>query len=134
MGFGFGATLIYRERVQRFLAIAAATGLGLLGGVSGAGSAPGATGATPPRIVIDRSIGPVSIGMTRPAAEAVVGKPRSTLLIVLGQGHTGLLGRYVNGSLLVTYDEGGHVAAIETSSVRYRTAEGIGPGTSDTGL
>jgi hypothetical protein len=126
---GSRAPLHYRGAVKRALALAAALGLVALAGVSVA-----STGATHPRIVIDRSIGPVSIGMTRTAVEAALGKPRSTLVVELGQGQTGLLVRYLRGALLVTYDGTAHVAAIETSSPRYRTADGIGPGTSDAGL
>lgn len=92
-------------------------------------------GSDSPSIVIDQSIGDVSIGESQADVEAAYGTPAESLAITLRGGGTGLLVRYdINGgSLIVTYADG-HVVSIETDSSFYRTSAGIGPGTSKAGL
>ena len=88
-----------------------------------------------PLIVIDQSIGGVSIGMSQADVEALFGQPESTLEIALRGGGTGLLVRYrVHGGLLTVVYAGGRVVSVETDSSFYRTDGGIGPGTSKAGL
>ena len=88
-----------------------------------------------PMIVVDQSIGGVSIGMTQAEVEALLGAPVSTLDITLRGGGTGLLARYAEhgGLLLVEYADG-RVISVETNSPFYRTSGHIGPGTSKAGL
>ena len=89
----------------------------------------------PPLIVIDRSIGGVSIGMPQADVEALLGQPDSSLSIALRGGGTGLLVRYrLHGGLLSVVYAGGRVVSVETDASFYRTDGGIGPGTSKAGL
>ena len=84
----------------------------------------------PPNIVVDESVGGVSIGMSEAAVVALLGPPSSTLTLSLGNGKTGLFAHYHEhgGDFLVTYDSSGHVISIEVYSSFYRTSAGVGPG------
>ncbi len=94
--------------------------------------AAGSHESPPPLTVLDRSIGGVSIGMTEPDVIKLFGAPSGTLKITLGGGMTGRSVRYrVHGApLLITYDSSGRVVSIEAYSPFFRTAGGIGPGSS----
>jgi uncharacterized repeat protein (TIGR01451 family) len=90
------------------------------------------TPSFPPGVVLDSSIGPVSIGESEQRVLDALGPPLSTLTIELPGGKRGKLARYhLHGALfLITYDATGHVVSIETYSSYYRTASGLGPGSS----
>jgi uncharacterized repeat protein (TIGR01451 family) len=92
------------------------------------------TTATPPHstLVVDRSIDGVSIGATERQVEDVLGKPESTLALSFLCGKKAHLARYhSHGALfLVTFDCAGNVVSIETYSPFYKTAGGLGPGSS----
>jgi hypothetical protein len=91
---------------------------------------PVATTPAAARIVVDRSIGPVSIGMPERQVTRLLGRPVSRLRIESTPGHPGTLARYEahGGELSIVYDSGRRVASIETDSPYYRTAAGLGPG------
>jgi hypothetical protein len=67
------------------------------------------------------------MGESEKAVVRALGPPRSTLAL-----RGGKLARYrLHGGLfIVTYDATGHVASLETYSSYYRTAGGVGPGSS----
>jgi hypothetical protein len=81
-------------------------------------------------VVLDRSIGGISIGMRKTGVVTLLGMPSSRLAISLGGGKSGLTVRYrAHGApLLITYDRSGRVVAIEAYSSFYRTVGGLGPG------
>jgi hypothetical protein len=89
-----------------------------------------------PGVVLDRSIGGISIGMTEAAVEKLVGPPRSKLGVSLGNGKHGRFVRYRSHGkpLLVTYDASGRVASIEAYAPFFKTAGGVGPGSALTGV
>lgn len=84
-----------------------------------------AAAADPPTVLVGRSIGAVRLGVTEAAVTAVYGVPKRTTRWRLG-GRTGPVAEY--GSLLV-YLDAGRVAAVETTSPRYRLAGAVGVGT-----
>jgi hypothetical protein len=95
----------------------------------------GATGGLPPPpvgVAPNRSIAGVAIDMTEAQVVKLYGNPQSTVKLSLGGGESGKFARYtVQGKpLLVTYDADGHVASIEAYSPSFKTAAGIGPGSS----
>src|SRR5215211_177489 len=73
------------------------------------------------RIVVDRSIGPVSIGLARQRVVRLLGRPDSTLAvgsrpaIASTARARGTLARYRShgGALLIVYDSRGRVASME---------------------
>ena len=83
-------------------------------------------------VVVDRSIGGISIGMTEADVTKLYGEPSSTLTVTLGGGLTGHSVRYtIDGApFLITYDSHGRVVSVETYSKLFFTARGIGPGSS----
>jgi hypothetical protein len=83
-------------------------------------------------IVVDRSIGRVSLGLPQQRVVAMLGQPASTLHIFSTSLEPGTLARYEShgADLLIVYDSSGHVASIETYSPYYATGNGIGPGAS----
>jgi YD repeat-containing protein len=110
---------------------------------SGAPSAPSSpvtpssgSPVTPPKpnvlVVVNRTIGPVSIDMTETEVEQLIGKPSSTLTLSFGEGRHGQLARYTlrGGLYLVTYNAAGRVVSIQASSSYWHTAGGVGPGAS----
>jgi hypothetical protein len=102
----------------------------------GAGGCGGAETATPTgtnaagRIVVDRSIGPVSIGDARRRVVRLLGPPETALAVRSTAREPGTLARYRShgADLQIVYDANGRVASIETYSPRYRTSTGIGAG------
>jgi uncharacterized repeat protein (TIGR02543 family) len=91
--------------------------------------------ADTPTIVVDRSIGGISIGMSQADVVVQYGVPDDSLEIALRGGGTGTLVHYhVHGGLLIVVYAGGRVVNIETDATFYRTQAGIGPGTSKGGL
>jgi hypothetical protein len=86
----------------------------------------------PVGVVLDRSIAGVSIGMTPAQVLEELGRPRSTLAISLGGGVTGQFARYLlrGAPVLVSYDAAGRIVSIQAYSSFYRTANGVGPGSS----
>jgi hypothetical protein len=83
-------------------------------------------------VVPNRSIAGVGIGMTEAQVVKLYGDPLSTVKLSLGGGQTGTFARYREHGkpMLVTYDSAGHVASIEAYSPSFKTAAGIGPGSS----
>jgi Divergent InlB B-repeat domain len=81
-----------------------------------------------PTIVVDQSIGGISIDMSQADVEALYGPPDEFTTITLPNG-VGVLAHYHlhGGDLIVVYAEG-HVVSIETTSPFYKTAGGAGPG------
>jgi hypothetical protein len=100
--------------------------------------APSKPSAAPPKpgVVLDRSIGGISIGMTEAAVEKLVGPPRSKLGVSLGNGEQGRFVRYRSHGkpLLATYDASGRVVSIEAYAPFFKTAGGLGPGSPLTGV
>jgi List-Bact-rpt repeat protein len=95
----------------------------------------GRASADMPTIVIDRSIGGISIDMSHADVVATYGAPDDSLEIVLRGGGTGTLVHYhLHGGVLIVVYAGGRVVSIETDASFYRTQAGIGPGTSKGGL
>jgi hypothetical protein len=94
--------------------------------VSSAGSGAGTS------VVVNRSIGPIAIGMTRPRVTALLGRPKSTLTISSSVGEPGTLARYVShgAPLQVVFGSDGRVVSVQAYSSAYRTAAGAGPGSS----
>jgi len=92
------------------------------GGTTGTGSGG--------RIVVDRSIGPVSIGLARQRVVRLLGPPDESIAVRSTARDPGTLTRYMShgANLMIVYDSGGRVASIETYSPRYRTSTGVGPG------
>jgi hypothetical protein len=91
--------------------------------------------ADTPTIVVDQSIGGVSIGMSEDDVVAQYGAPDDTLEIAVRGGGTGTLAHYhVHDGVLIVVYAGGRVVSVETDSSFYRTEAGIGPGTSKGGL
>jgi hypothetical protein len=82
------------------------------------------------RIVVDRSIGPISIGLARQRVVRLLGRPDTSLAVRSAPREPGTLARYraPGADLLIVYDSSGRVASIETYSPRYRTSTGVGPG------
>jgi hypothetical protein len=80
-------------------------------------------------VVVNRSIGGVSIGDARAEVEEALGRPASTVALALG-GQDGRLLRYRShgAPLLVTLDATGRVVSIEAYAAFFRTAGGVGPG------
>jgi hypothetical protein len=102
----------------------------LAGGYLAAGAF-GNRSADAPLIVLDRSIGGVSLGSTRAEVEATYGKPFKQLALVGAGGAQALLAYYrVHGTTLYVTYANGRVVSIETSSRYYRTGGGLGPGSS----
>jgi hypothetical protein len=83
-------------------------------------------------VVLDRSIAGVSIGTERAQVLGELGLPKSRLAISLGGGATGQFARYVlrGAPVLVTYDAAGRLVSIQAYSSFFRTATGLGPGSS----
>jgi YD repeat-containing protein len=83
-------------------------------------------------VVINQTIGPVSIDMTETEVEQLIGEPSSTLTLSFGHGRHGRLARYTlhGGLYLVTYDAAGRVVSIQAASSYWHTAGGVGPGSS----
>jgi hypothetical protein len=102
----------------------------------GAGGCRHAETATPTgassagRIVVDRSIGPVSIGIARQRVVRLLGPPDTSIAVRSTTREPGTLARYGShgADLSIVYDSRGRVASIETYSPRYRTSTGVGPG------
>jgi hypothetical protein len=80
-------------------------------------------------IVVDRSIGDISIGMSRADVLAKLGDPESSMQITLTGGAVGSLDRFHvhREPFFVTYDKTGLVVAIQTYASFYKTADGSGP-------
>ena len=70
--------------------------------------------------------------MTEQQVVKFLGTPSSTLKLSLGGGKTGKFARYrLHGApVLVTYDAAGKIVSIEAYSPFFRTAAGVGPGSS----
>jgi hypothetical protein len=70
------------------------------------------------------------MGMTEKQVEQLLGKPRSTVTISLGNGKRGRYARYTShgADFLVTYDASDRVVSMETYSPFFKTADGVGPG------
>jgi hypothetical protein len=85
--------------------------------------------ADPPTVLIGRSIGAVRLGMTEAAVTAAYGAPKRTTEWRVG-ARKGPVAVYnaPSGRLLV-YTDTGRVVAVETTSPRYRLADGIRVGT-----
>ncbi len=99
----------------------------------GGGAATTTVGARAPAgIVVDRSIGPVSIGLAERRVIGLLGRPKTSFPVYSGSRKPGTLAHYEShgGELLIIYDATGHVASIETYSPYYRTVTGVGPGAS----
>src|SRR4051794_39886347 len=96
------------------------------------GGAETTTGAATarPGIVVDRSIGPISIGLHERRVIRRLGRPDSSLPVFATDREPGTLARYEShgAELQVVYDSTGHVVSIQTYSPYYRTANGLGPG------
>src|SRR5262249_21349011 len=86
----------------------------------------------PVGVVLNRSIAGMSIGMTEQQVVKFLGEPSSTLKLSLGGGQAGKFARYrLHGApVLVTYDGGGPIVSIEAYSPFFKTAAGVGPGSS----
>jgi hypothetical protein len=82
------------------------------------------------RIVVDRSIGPISIGIARQRVVRLLGPPDTSIAVRSTTREPGTLARYGShgADLSIVYDSRGRVASIETYSPRYRTSTGVGPG------
>jgi len=92
---------------------------------------PPAATADPSRIVIGRSIGPVALGMTSANVVATIGKPLRVERFTWSSGQAGRMGVYrKHGGLFRVSYAAGKVVGVETAARFYRTASGIGPGTS----
>jgi hypothetical protein len=118
------------ERLRRSAAVVLAVAACLTGGFFAAGAF-GNRSADPPLIVLDRSIGAVSLGSTRAQVEAAYGKPFKQLVVVGAGGAPAVLAYYrVHGATLYVTYQSGRVVSIETSSNYYRTRGGLGPGSS----
>ena len=85
-------------------------------------------------VVVDRSIGPIAIGMTRARVTALLGRPKSTLTIWASPGEPGSLAQYVShgAPFQVEFGSNARVVSIQASSSAYRTAAGLGPGSAVT--
>jgi hypothetical protein len=103
--------------------------LGAAVGVALVLAAPAAAAADPPRVFVGRAVGAVRLGMTEAAVRAAYGAPKRTTEWRLG-GRSGPTAVYAvpRGKLLV-HLEAGRVVAVETTSSRYRLADGTGVGT-----
>src|SRR5205085_256868 len=77
----------------------------------------------------NRSIGDISIGMSRAEVLQKLGKPESSMQITLTGGDVGILDRFHvhREPFFVTYDGTGHVVAIQTYASFYKTSGGSGP-------
>jgi hypothetical protein len=110
----------------------AAVGMSACGGhPSPASTRATTTAATPSRrIVVNRSVGPISMGLERRAVLRRLGRPLSTLAVVSIGRLPGTMARYRShgADLLITYDSTGRVVSIEAYSDYYRTDDGVGPG------
>jgi hypothetical protein len=82
--------------------------------------------------VVDRSIGPISIGLPERRVLGLLGRPLSSFRSKSAGDAAGTVAQYRSkgGELLIGYDSSGHVASIETYSPGYRTGSGVGPGSS----
>lgn len=85
--------------------------------------------ADSPRVIVGRSLGDVRLGMSDAAVTAAYGTPARTTRWRL-PGRSGPVAIYrVPGGNLVVHLDAGRVAAIETTSPRYRLSGGVGVGT-----
>jgi hypothetical protein len=123
--------------VRRLLAALALLPLPVVFAVGAGACGGGATTTTPgvspeARIVVGQSIGPISIGLTKRRVIGLLGRPQSSFAVFSTARGPGTLARYEShgAELRIVYDSTGRVASIETYSPYYRTATGLGPGSS----
>jgi hypothetical protein len=112
--------------------LTAAAPVAVLAGIAMGAAACGSPSSTSSSssIVLNRSVGPISIGLDRQHVDRLLGRPESTLAVFSTRREPGTLARYRShgADLLVVYDSSGRVASIETYSSYYRTNGGVGPG------
>lgn len=125
--------------MTRFAAIVALAMLGAVacgaGGRSDAVGSPPATGREPGRaelIVVDRSIGPVRIGMTAQEVRAAIGRPGEVRPSDLHPGWERW--RYRDRRLTLTVTESAEVWDVRTRSDRYRSDRGLRVGLGEAGI
>lgn len=84
-----------------------------------------------PRIVVQKSIAGVALGMTKAQVRAKLGPPPTE------HRGTNVFGRwteFVYARVSVTFQSGSRVTAVRTTSRRERTARGVGPGSTEAQL
>jgi uncharacterized repeat protein (TIGR02543 family) len=114
-------------RARRLAGLVALLAVVLVGGISAAGAL--GRQAQSPLIVVDHSIGGISIGMTQAQVEALYGPPGdSSAITVLGGGTGSLVHYHVHGGLLIVTYANGLVVSVSTNSSFYKTRAGVGPG------
>jgi hypothetical protein len=101
-----------------------------LGTAACGGRSTTSTTTTGSKIVVNHSVGPISIGLDRRQVSRLLGRPESTLAVFSSAREPGTLARYRShgADMLIVYDSAGRVASIETYSSYYRTKSGVGPG------
>ena len=118
--------------MRRLLAASAGSALLAIAGVGcgGGGDTTRSAAAPRPSIVVDHSIGPISIGLTEQRVIRRLGRPESSVAVRATDREPGTLARYESrgAELQVVYDATKHVVSIQTYSRHHRTASGVGPG------